>query len=489
ATDILRTDVTSSIGKGYNYNYCGYRATLPVTAMTQNGTYKISLEFKAGGFVKEVGVNYPSSAGLASIPSKVVGSKLYQLSWTAPGLQITSSDYTPNVKQYVDNVVWKDNALELTGWITLEGVNLSSEASVEKNILVRDSAGNELGRYLATDVLRTDVTSAFGKGYNYNYSGYTVSLPMTAMTSDGNYSICLEFKSGGFVKEVTVNYPSSAQLSSIPGKVVGVKLYQPKWATTGFQIGVSSPKYTVMLDPGHEGKYPFDPGAVNSTLNILEYQLNNQLASKVASQLTANGFKVVYTRNPDLQAAASLEQRADLVNEVKPDLFISIHHDSSTVSASRGFSIHWSSYRYNLDTSGLTVYLSGKAYPFVRQFKQIENSKEETYIVYLDGGSEKTMNIDSDIVVKDSTLCSAAQGSQKFANILYGYLTQLDYIGPRTNPVSDHNLYVTRETNVPSVLFEGGFLSNNTEVQLISNSANQDKFAAKVSAAVVEYFK
>ncbi|RBP69078.1 N-acetylmuramoyl-L-alanine amidase [Alkalibaculum bacchi] len=249
-------------------------------------------------------------------------------------------------------------------------------------------------------------------------------------------------------------------------------------------------KKTIMLDPGHEGKYPLDPGAVGNRL--YEYQLNNSLTKMIANKLESQGYNVIYTRNPNIEGPAPLKERDEKVNSLMPDLLISIHHDSSVNRSASGYSIFWSSYRYRIDKSGIVVTDNGVEYPFVDQIKRMVNGSEETYIVYNKNGKNVEKNInDSDgaIMVRDRTLSTVAKESQRFANILHSKLQTLDYIDPRPNPVNNNNIYIIRETNVPTVLFEGGFISNSTEAQKINNTTNQNKFANKVVEAVNAYFK
>ncbi|WP_303863743.1 N-acetylmuramoyl-L-alanine amidase, partial [Alkalibaculum bacchi] len=255
-------------------------------------------------------------------------------------------------------------------------------------------------------------------------------------------------------------------------------------------VNTPYPQITIMLDPGHEGKYPLDPGAVGN--GLYEYQLNNSLTKMIASKLESQGYNVIYTRNPSIEGPAPLKERDEKVNSLMPDLLISIHHDSSVNRSASGYSIFWSSYRYRMDKSGIVVTENGVDYPFVDQVKRMVNGSEETYIVYNKNGKNVQKNInDSDgaIKVRDRTLCNVAKESQRFANTLHSKLQTLDYINPRPNPVNNNNIYIIRETNVPTVLFEGGFISNPTEAQKINNTANQNKFANKVVEAINAYFK
>ena len=83
----------------------------------------------------------------------------------------------------------------------------------------------------------------------------------------------------------------------------------------------------VVIDPGHGGS---DPGAVVGNVN--EKDLNLDVALRLKYLLEANGVRVVMTREDD--TFVNLYARAGIANEVDADLFISIHHNTATSSAS-----------------------------------------------------------------------------------------------------------------------------------------------------------
>lgn len=86
---------------------------------------------------------------------------------------------------------------------------------------------------------------------------------------------------------------------------------------------------TVMLDAGHGGK---DSGAlgVAALYGPLEKDVNLAVASAVKSLLEQMGAKVVMTREDD--SYLTLEQRRAIIRNIKPDLFISVHHNSMNYS-------------------------------------------------------------------------------------------------------------------------------------------------------------
>ncbi|MBR4036610.1 MAG: N-acetylmuramoyl-L-alanine amidase [Oscillospiraceae bacterium] len=86
---------------------------------------------------------------------------------------------------------------------------------------------------------------------------------------------------------------------------------------------------TVMLDPGHGGK---DSGAlgVASVNGPLEKDLNFAVAQATQAILENKGATVIMTREDD--TFPTLDDRRNMVRELKPDLFIAIHHNSMDYS-------------------------------------------------------------------------------------------------------------------------------------------------------------
>jgi N-acetylmuramoyl-L-alanine amidase len=80
---------------------------------------------------------------------------------------------------------------------------------------------------------------------------------------------------------------------------------------------------TILLDPGHGGA---DPGAVGPT-GLKESETNLRVARYLRQLLEADGAVVYMTRETD--SYISLKERVQLADKIKPDLFVSIHHNAS----------------------------------------------------------------------------------------------------------------------------------------------------------------
>jgi N-acetylmuramoyl-L-alanine amidase len=92
---------------------------------------------------------------------------------------------------------------------------------------------------------------------------------------------------------------------------------------------------TVVVDAGHGGK---DQGC--SYGELLEKDINLQIALKLKKKLEKSGFYVIMTREDD--TFISLGGRVEMAEEAKADVFVSIHVDSYTDDESiNGASVYY----------------------------------------------------------------------------------------------------------------------------------------------------
>lgn len=116
----------------------------------------------------------------------------------------------------------------------------------------------------------------------------------------------------------------------------------------------------IVLDPGHTLE---KPGAIG-ILGKKEVIYNNDFTAELAKQLRSVGYTVILTRNNDQKI--TLNERVDISNQIKPALFLSIHHDSAqmryleknektngykTIKPINGFSLFVSRLNMAYDTS------------------------------------------------------------------------------------------------------------------------------------------
>ncbi|ODA41184.1 N-acetylmuramoyl-L-alanine amidase [Desulfosporosinus sp. BG] len=185
---------------------------------------------------------------------------------------------------------------------------------------------------------------------------------------------------------------------------------------------------TIVVDPGHGGP---DTGAIGATGT---YEKNNTLAIglNLAGMLRSAGASVILTRSKDVTPAvgtyselSDLQARTKIANDLKADLFISIHNDSFS----------------NPATTGTTTYYSS-----------------------------------------DSPV--AAQ-SKAFANCVQSELVKS--IALPSRGVKDANFYVIKNTKMPAVLVEVGFISNPVEEKLLESPDFQSKAVMGIYQGILKF--
>lgn len=92
----------------------------------------------------------------------------------------------------------------------------------------------------------------------------------------------------------------------------------------------------IMLDAGHGGH---DPGAINPNTGVCEKGIDLAVVHKLKDKLEADGAIVQVTRIDD--RFVGLTERAAAANYYKPDVFVSIHHNSAGNPVSNGTEIYF----------------------------------------------------------------------------------------------------------------------------------------------------
>ncbi len=178
-------------------------------------------------------------------------------------------------------------------------------------------------------------------------------------------------------------------------------------------------KKTIVLDPGHGGS---DPGAVAG--KIQEKDLNLQVSKILKEMLEEAGLKVYMTRSEDKYVG--LYTRADIANNLKADLFVSIHHNASPNTSAAGL---------------MTLFYPSSG-------KQGMNGRKLAEIVQ--------KNLVSTLKTRD-----------------WGIIER-------------PNLVVTRETKMPAVIAELGFMTNKAELERLVTYQFQKQAAQALYDSILE---
>ncbi len=209
---------------------------------------------------------------------------------------------------------------------------------------------------------------------------------------------------------------------------------------------------TVVIDPGHGGKFSGTAGYSGNSTGYLEKHANLEVSFKLRDVLIQKGFKVYMTRESDRDFGDSqqedLAKRMEIANEYTAgnrdnSVFISVHHNATPNGP----------------------YASGY----------------ETYYFDIDKGIDSRWP-------PDPIQKQYSPESKRLAYTIHN--TVLDNMPVNEGPrgIVANNLFVTRNAQMASTLVELGYMSNPEDERRIKTDAYQQKGANAIAKAVVDYF-
>ncbi|TXD57045.1 N-acetylmuramoyl-L-alanine amidase [Polaribacter sp. IC066] len=221
--------------------------------------------------------------------------------------------------------------------------------------------------------------------------------------------------------------------------------------------------YTIVIDAGHGGK---DPGNLGN--GYKEKNIALKVALLVGKELNKNqDINVLYTRDTDV--FIDLWKRGDIANTAKADLFVSIHCDSHTSNA------------YGAGT--FVLGLRGNK-------KNLEIAKRENSAILLeDNYQERYKGFDANSVESVIGL-SLLQEENLDKSLEIASLIQNNFtvkLKRNDRKVKQDNFQVLRETIMPSVLVELGFLTNTYEGRYLNSQKGQQQMGTSIADAIVNY--
>lgn len=233
---------------------------------------------------------------------------------------------------------------------------------------------------------------------------------------------------------------------------------------------------TIVIDAGHGGK---DPGCHGTKHKEKDVAL--AVALKLGKYIEDNmkDVKVVYTRKTDV--FLELQQRAEIANKAKADLFICIHCNSACYRDKK-----LKRDICNDEAHGAETYVMGiKNEQGKLDVAKRENSAillEDNYVKKYDGFDP---NSDESYIIMSMFTDTYLEQSLSFASKV-----QKQYrgkAGRADKGVKRASLWVLWRTYMPSVLTEIGFLTNPEEEQFLGSPKGQDYIASGLFRAFREY--
>ncbi|MCB0652877.1 MAG: N-acetylmuramoyl-L-alanine amidase [Saprospiraceae bacterium] len=235
----------------------------------------------------------------------------------------------------------------------------------------------------------------------------------------------------------------------------------------GIKISSSGIK-TVVIDPGHGGH---DPGCLGKKSH--EKTIALSIAKKLADAIKKDypQVKVILTRDSDV--FIPLHKRAAIANRNNADLFISIHCNSMPPG--------------NGKTNGTETYVMG----LHTAQHNLDVAKRENAAILLEADYEKNYDYDPNSP-EGHILLSMFQNAFLEQSIQFATKVEQQFsvvTNRNSRGVKQAGFVVLKETTMPSVLIETGFLSNTREENYLYTDQGQDQVAEAILKAFSDYKK
>lgn len=206
--------------------------------------------------------------------------------------------------------------------------------------------------------------------------------------------------------------------------------------------------FQVVLDPGHGGT---DRGAVRG--NTVESKIALSVSQKIALKLKEQGLQVIETRNSDI--TLHLKDRVEKAEKNNPDVFVSIHVNSSEDPKAKGAEFYFNPSETNTS---------------------VENNNSDKL---------------ADNIIKDYQYSRKLFQSKKLATAIaqqwQDSFSTTD--SSKRRKVLQAPFYVVSKTKVPSILIELGFLSHPSESKQLINDDYQKQLAGEITDGILLYIK
>lgn len=219
----------------------------------------------------------------------------------------------------------------------------------------------------------------------------------------------------------------------------------------------------VVIDAGHGGH---DPGTISPHTGKREKEVTLAIAKSIRDELLATGrVRVALTRSED--EFLVLEERFGMARKLGADLFISIHADAAESHAANGATIYTLSEVASDREASKLAAKENKAN--IINGVNLADSPDDVSSILIDLTQRETMNLSADFA---KLLRREGDDRMKFRSDSHRFASFI----------------VLKAPDVPSILFETGYLSNVDDVAFLSSKTGQRKVAQSVANAVTVFF-
>ncbi|MBE0478038.1 N-acetylmuramoyl-L-alanine amidase [Candidatus Aerophobetes bacterium] len=214
--------------------------------------------------------------------------------------------------------------------------------------------------------------------------------------------------------------------------------------------------YRIVIDAGHGGK---DPGAIGPS-GLREKDITLAIAKKLSELLKQNSqFEVVLTRSSD--EFISLDRRAEIANQARGELFISIHANAGWDMRDRGVETFYNS-----------------QYAYGEGAKDVAIRENAAF-----GANDLPFSVQN--IIWDLIQNQYRQESKELAQIVQEKLAKIT--GAPDRGVKSAPFYVLRGASMPAVLVEVGFISNPLEEKKLKETEYQKIITTGIHKGIVSH--
>jgi N-acetylmuramoyl-L-alanine amidase len=219
----------------------------------------------------------------------------------------------------------------------------------------------------------------------------------------------------------------------------------------------------VVLDAGHGGH---DPGALSPFGARREKDVTLAIATAIRDALAASGrVRVAMTREDDRYLV--LKDRYEIARRMRAALFISIHADAAPA---------------NDGARGATIYTLSEVASDREAALLAEQQNQSDRIA----GSALSGDSSVDRILIDLTQRESMTVSSEFAALLKREASAYFPFRPEYHRFA--SLVVLKAPDVPSILFETGYLTNATDTAYIGSAEGRRQIAAGMKSAIETHF-
>jgi N-acetylmuramoyl-L-alanine amidase len=219
----------------------------------------------------------------------------------------------------------------------------------------------------------------------------------------------------------------------------------------------------VVIDAGHGGR---DPGATSPFGGRREKDVTLALARAMRDELVRSGrVRVALTRDDDRYI--DLRDRYEIARRVGASLFVSVHADAAP---------------NNDGARGATIYTLSEV-ASDREAALLAARENQAGLI---GGAELSPDPGVNMILIDLALRESMDRSADFARLLHREASPLFPFREQYHRFA--SLIVLKAPDIPSILFEAGYLTNGEDVAYIHSAEGRQQIATGMRSAIETYF-